>query len=251
MHKILANTTFLGKDLVNLTECHSTNDVAISMIKSGKFREGMVVVSDVQTRGKGQRSNTWIAAAGMNLTFSIVFQPCFLPISQQFIFNMAIANGVLSALQNLASSIQIKWPNDFLDLNGNKLGGMLIENTISGHLFDTSVVGIGINVNQLEFPIRNARSLANLTGKTFNLERLLGELLFFIEEEYLKLKNGAQDTIKETYLDNLYRFAEWATYDDGEIFTGKILGIGPSGHLQMMKQNGKIQSYDLKQIKFI
>jgi len=157
----------------------------------------------------------------------------------------------LSALQNLVSSIQIKWPNDFLDLNGSKLGGMLIENTISGNLFDTSVVGIGINVNQLEFPFRNATSLANLTGKTFNLERLLGELLFFIEEEYLKLKNGAQDTIKETYLDNLYRFDEWANYDDGEIFTGKILGIGPSGHLQMMKQNGKIQSYDLKQIKFI
>lgn len=251
MHKILANTIFLGKDLVNLTECHSTNSVAASMIRSGQFSEGTVIVSEVQSEGRGQRSNSWHAAPGLNLTFSIIFKPTFLPVNQQFNLNMAMANGVVQALRDIHPKIQIKWPNDFLHENGNKLGGILIENTISNHLFDTSVVGIGINVNQLEFPIENAISLAGITGKTYDLEWLLKQLLVPIEKQYLKLKSGFHQSIKDSFMGHLYRLGEWASYDDGKPFIGKILGLGPHGHLSIMKQNGKIQSYDFKQIKFI
>ncbi|NHE58154.1 biotin--[acetyl-CoA-carboxylase] ligase [Cyclobacterium plantarum] len=251
MHKILANTIFLGKDLVNLTECHSTNSFAASMIKSGQFSEGTVIVAEVQTKGRGQRNNSWHAAPGLNLTFSIIFKPNYLHVDQQFDLNMAMAFGVLEVLQNIHPKIQIKWPNDFLDVNGNKLGGMLIENTISGNLFDTSIVGIGINVNQMEFPVENAISLAGITGKTFDLEWLLEQLLVSIEKQYLLLKNGSHQSIKDSYMDHLFRMGVWASYDDGEPFIGKILGVGPYGHLSIMKQNGKIQSYDFKQIKFI
>ncbi|SHN08499.1 BirA family transcriptional regulator, biotin operon repressor / biotin-[acetyl-CoA-carboxylase] ligase [Cyclobacterium lianum] len=251
MHKILANTIFLGKDLINLTECHSTNEIARNLIKNGAYREGTVVITDKQTRGKGQRNSTWHAATGLNLTFSIILTPGFLPVHQHFYFNMAMANGVLSGLATLYGEVQIKWPNDFLSAEGKKLGGMLIENSLSGRLFDTSVIGIGINVNQFSFPVPNATSLASLTGKSYELAMVLAALLGALEEQYLKLKDGALEAIKRRYLDHLYRLGSWAEYNDGHQFTGKILGVAPSGHLLISKQNGETQSYEPKQIRFI
>ena len=78
MHKILANTVFLGKEIINLTDCHSTNEVALSMVRSGLAKDGVVVITSNQTKGKGQRGNKWISPPGQNLTFSMVFTPRFL-----------------------------------------------------------------------------------------------------------------------------------------------------------------------------
>ncbi len=75
---------FLGKDVLFLSECHSTNDKAIELIREKVAKEGSVVICDHQTRGKGQRGNTWETQAGQNLTFSLVLQPNFLDVSEQF-----------------------------------------------------------------------------------------------------------------------------------------------------------------------
>ena len=251
MHKILANTVFLGKDLQILTDCHSTNETALSLVRSGKATEGTVVLALNQTRGKGQRGRQWYAAPGMNLTFSIVLRPVFIPVNHQFVLNMAVALGVRKGLSGFVSGLSIKWPNDFLYEGGKKVGGMLLENSVRGRQLLLQVAGIGINVNQLEFPVPQAISLAGISGNTFLLDEVLLAILQSVEDYYLRLKAGEREAIHNEYLEQLYRFGSWATYNDGELFTGKITGVAEDGRLQVRKQNGSIACYDLKQIAFV
>ena len=250
MHKILANTVFLGKETINLTDCHSTNEVALSMVQSGTVKEGTVIITPNQTKGKGQRGNQWFSKAGLNLTFSMVFFPTFLSIENQFMLNMAIASGIREGLDGFAKNIQVKWPNDFFH-DGRKLGGMLIENRLKGQFLQSSVVGVGININQIEFNVENAVSLSHIYGGKLELNEVLKEILENVEKQYSLLKNNSFNTIKDSYINSLFGFGEWKTYDDGEIFSGKISGVGNSGHLEICKQNGDLKRYELKQIRWV
>ncbi|GAB2987612.1 biotin--[acetyl-CoA-carboxylase] ligase [Cyclobacterium sediminis] len=250
MHKILANTVFLGKEIINLTDCHSTNDVALSMVRSGLINDGAVVIAHNQSRGKGQRGSQWESLPGLNLTFSLVLFPSFLSINDQFILNMAIAIGVKQGLNRYVNDVAVKWPNDFY-YQGKKLGGMLLENRLKSQYLDHSIIGLGINVNQTAFKTKGAISLKGILGTDLDLNEVLSEILKNIEKWYLHLKTESFKSIKETYQNSLYLFDKWATYDDGEIFSGKITGVGNFGHLEMLKQNGKHIRYELKQIRLI
>tara|TARA_R110002050_G_scaffold72606_4_gene156350 strand:+ start:15900 stop:16661 length:762 start_codon:yes stop_codon:yes gene_type:complete len=250
MHKILANTVFLGKEIINLTDCHSTNEVALSMVRSGLVKEGAVVTTSNQTKGKGQRGNKWISPPGQNLTFSMVFTPRFLSIDEQFMLNMAVAIGVQQGLDTFVKDVKLKWPNDFF-LHDKKLGGMLIENRLQGRFLESSVIGVGININQIEFNIENAVSLKSLTGQGFDLNQVLFSVLEKVEQQYLNLKKESYKSIKDQYQQLMYLKDEWATYDDGETFKGKIIGVGNYGHLEMCKQNGEVSRYELKQIRLV
>ena len=250
MHKILANTVFLGKEIINLTDCHSTNEVALSMVRSGLIHEGAFVIAYNQTKGKGQRGSQWESSPGLNLTFSMVLFPTFLSINDQFILNMAIAIGVKQGLNRYVNDLAVKWPNDFY-YDGKKLGGMLLENRIKGQYLDHSIIGLGINVNQTDFKTRGAISLKDITGTELDLNEVLSEILRHVEIWYRHLQTKSFKSIKETYQNMLYLFDKWATYDDGEIFSGKITGVGNFGHLEMSKQNGEQIRYELKQIRLI
>ena len=83
MYKILANTLFLGKDIHFLPDCHSTNDMALQALRQNQAAEGSIFITNHQTRGKGQRGNSWETKPGENLTFSLVLQPRFLDLSEQ------------------------------------------------------------------------------------------------------------------------------------------------------------------------
>jgi BirA family biotin operon repressor/biotin-[acetyl-CoA-carboxylase] ligase len=249
MHKILANTVFLGKETINLTDCHSTNEVALSMVRSGTAKEGIVINTPNQTKGKGQRGNQWLSQAGLNLTFSMVFFPTFLSVDNQFVLSMAMANGVKDGLERFVNGIKVKWPNDFF-YDGRKLGGMLIENRLKGKFLQSSVVGVGININQMVFNVENAVSLSHIYGEELVLNEVLSEILEKVEKQYLLLKSKSFTSIKDKYLSSLFGYGEWETYNDGEIFEGKISGVGNYGHLEMCKQNGQLKRYEPKQISW-
>jgi BirA family biotin operon repressor/biotin-[acetyl-CoA-carboxylase] ligase len=114
MYKILANTIFLGKDVLFLPECHSTNDIALQRIRQGNAKEGSIIICEHQTQGKGQRGNTWEAEKGSNLTFSLVLQPDFLDLSEQFYLNMMVSNAIRRLLHDYVPSLKVKWPNDLV-----------------------------------------------------------------------------------------------------------------------------------------
>jgi BirA family biotin operon repressor/biotin-[acetyl-CoA-carboxylase] ligase len=251
MHKILANTLFLGKDIIYLTECHSTNDEAIRLFKSGRAIEGSIIYTSKQTKGKGQRGNRWYSEPDKNLTFSLVLTPLFLDATEQFELNMAIAVGVQEVLNAYVEDTRIKWPNDFVHLSQGKLGGMLIENSVSGLGIEMSVVGLGLNINQLEFPFPTATSLAKIGGSDIYLDEFFKVLIASLEKYYLLLKQGKRKEIREIYLRQLYRLDQWAPYADKEPFTGRIIGVSPLGKLLMEKQNAERVSYSFKEVSFL
>ena len=115
MYKIPANTVFVGKNLVSVSECHSTNTEAFALIQTAKAHAGTVVITDHQTNGRGQRGSNWEAQPGMNLTFSIILQPKALAVQDQFYLNMVTALALHDFLNSLSlAGVKIKWPNDML-----------------------------------------------------------------------------------------------------------------------------------------
>lgn len=252
MYKILANTIFLGKDVHFLPECHSTNDMAMELVKNGKAIEGTIVVTDHQTRGKGQRGNSWESGQGQNITFSLVLQPKFLDVTEQFLLNIAVSCAIVKVLKEYVLDIKVKWPNDIVAPGMGKIGGVLIENSIGSRGWEVAIVGIGLNINQSDFAVSTAQSLKTLTGTEFNREELLKLLVAQLEQEYIQLKRGNVTSLWKDYLSNLFLKDEWAQYSVGEqLVEGKIIGVSATGQLQLEDRFGVVNSFGLKEIKFL
>ena len=251
MYKILANTIFLGKDVLFLPECHSTNDTAMQLVRSGKAKEGSVVICAYQSKGKGQRGNVWEVEPGKNLTFTLVLRPDFLDISQQFLLNMFVSNAILKVLQDYIPDLQVKWPNDLVVPDSGKLGGILIENILGPKGWEYALVGIGVNINQVRFLPNRACSLSSLTGSNFDLEELFKLMIAQLEQGYIALKKGKHKEIREKYLSQLFRLGEWASFfvKSNQIL-GKIIGISAEGKLVLENENGDKEEFGLKEIQF-
>jgi BirA family biotin operon repressor/biotin-[acetyl-CoA-carboxylase] ligase len=252
LYNISANTLFMGKQVIYLPTCHSTNDTAAEKILQGEVFEGAVVITSHQTAGRGQRGNSWEAAPNQNLTFSLILQPRFLKAADQYALNIAIAVGVSGFLTKyFTESIKIKWPNDIYYEN-KKLGGILIENTVKAQYIEHSIVGIGLNINQSDFYENRAVSMKAISGKEYSLKQVLGQLLESLEKNYLFLRNGHHDILKSRYLQNLYKYQEVHLFEDetGKIFAGKIIGIDKTGRLVVEVEN-KLQYFSFKEIKFL
>lgn len=249
MYKIPANTLFTGQKLVYMPECHSTNNEAVQLLQNTpQVAEGTVVITDNQTAGRGQRGNTWQSEAGKNLTLTIILKPVFLHPKDQFKLNMAVSLALYDYLTSQVDAVKIKWPNDMM-IGNQKTCGMLIENQVSGHQIQSSIVGIGLNVNQQSFELSTPTSLANKKGHEFELNQVLAELLERIEGRYLQLRAGIDLT--EEYCYALYGKGEKRNFKSGEeVFEGVITGIDSVGLLEVEIGSGK-RYFDLKQIQFL
>ena len=203
-----------------------------------------------QTAGIGQRGNHWEAAPGMNLTFSLVLHPAFLPADRQFKLTQALslALGDFLSIFNFQFSIRIKWPNDIY-VDGKKICGTLVSTRLAGTQITSAVCGIGLNVNQTEFPdwVPNPTSLALLTGREFDLEPLLRQLLGCIERRYDDLKNGLDP--EPEYLERLLNIGVPARYKyNEEVITATITGVDPHGRLLLTAGDGRRLSCGMKEI---
>jgi BirA family transcriptional regulator, biotin operon repressor / biotin---[acetyl-CoA-carboxylase] ligase len=253
LYKIPANTKFIGKKIIYLPTCHSTNDIATGLL--AQIEEGTVVITSNQTAGKGQRGNHWEAEAGANLTFSVVLRPIFLPLGKQFYFNMCVALAISEALLPLlgeqSMNLKLKWSNDIYFQN-YKLGGVLIENTLENTYLKTSIVGIGINVNQEKFAYPQAISLKNILQKPMGLADVLESILTSLETKYLALRAGHYQALQQAYINSLYWYQETRTFQDAnrQVFTGKIIGVEENGRLRV-ESSQKILVYDFKEIVFL
>jgi BirA family biotin operon repressor/biotin-[acetyl-CoA-carboxylase] ligase len=251
MYKILANTLFLGKDIHFLPDCHSTNDMALQALRQKEAGEGSIFITDHQTHGKGQRGNSWETKPGENLTFSLVLQPKFLDLSEQFLLNMAISNAIRRCLQEYVPGLLVKWPNDLVVPGFGKIGGILIENLVGSSGWDYAVVGIGININQNQFASPKATSLSFITGNSYPLEELFKLLIVHLEQAYIALKKGKNAVLTREYLQHLYLINEWAVFKVGEEeLEGKIIGLTDSGNLLLELPTGRQQSFGIKEISF-
>lgn len=232
-----------------MPECQSTNTLLADLTTRSDLPEGTLVITANQTAGRGQRGNTWTVTPGLNLTFSILFKPVFLHPANQFALVIATSLAVSDYLRRKSVYPEIKWPNDVL-VQEKKIAGMLIENSIAGETLQQSIVGIGLNINQQEWPIATATSLAMQTKKLYDLREELPILLSVLEERYLALRAGETEDQKKEYLNHLYGIGKALTFDaGGTTFPGTIETIDQAGRLVIRSAEGT-RSFSNKEVAF-
>jgi BirA family transcriptional regulator, biotin operon repressor / biotin---[acetyl-CoA-carboxylase] ligase len=251
LYKSPANTLFVGKNVVFVPECHSTNTLATQLSQNSTAIEGTVVITSNQTAGRGQRGNSWNVEPGQNLTLSLILKPGFLTISEQFFLNVVVSLAVRDVLEGfLPEATHIKWPNDIL-VHEKKICGILIENQLRGKTIETSVVGIGLNVNQTNSLPERATSLTIESKRPWDLNELFGELLGRLESRYLLLKQQKFTALKSDYLKNLYRKNQKHFYQtDSETFEGEITGVDDQGKL-VVEVGNEVRNFEVKQIRYL
>jgi len=236
---------------LKIESCPSTNSYLMEWAEKELLPEGTVVVTNNQTAGKGQRNNVWESQSGKNLTFSVLLHPQFLPLHQFFLLSEIISLGIKDALDIYTDGISIKWPNDIYYQN-KKICGILIENEVTGQRFSQSIIGIGLNINQAEFLSNapNPVSLKQITGKEFDLNVLLKEIIDNCFSWYEKLRQGQTQEIEEAYFNSLYRNKGFHSYrDESGTFEASIERVGPDGFLHLCTKEGNIRKYAFKEVK--
>lgn len=248
------NTHLIGRRVDFYESLDSTNDFVKLNLHQANFPEGTVVLARYQTKGRGQMGNVWDSSANLNLTFSIVLYPRFLSPTQQFSINLCISTALQEAIKYFLPNrpVKVKWPNDLYVAN-HKIAGILIENIIMGNKINASIVGIGLNVNQENFPkkLSNPTSLRIESGLEFELQTVLEQICQQIELQYKRLKSGLNHQLRDQYLQVLFRFKEIGLYErEGKVFEGQIVDVNPDGQLVLETDSG-IEAFANKQIRFV
>lgn len=216
------------------------------------WSEGTLVYTSYQTNGRGQLTNTWESEADRNILMSMYFAPTWLPVKEQFVLSQAVALGVVDFLSNYASGFQIKWPNDIY-WHHQKIAGILIEQNLWGASIASSIVGIGLNVNQLTFvsDAPNPVSLCQIIQKEIDWKEVLPVLQTALMNRYKQAQNDAAK-IQEDYANALYLNKQWAWFRDekGE-FEGCIHFVEPRGYLHIVDRAGCDRKYAFKEVQFL
>ncbi len=234
-----------------MPSCHSTNDIAMEMVRKSDTREGTVIITDEQVKGRGQRGNEWLTTPGKNITLSLILKPNFIKATNQYFLNMAISIAVNNTIKYYLDKLkcEIKWPNDIL-VNRKKIAGILIENNLTGRNLEYSIVGIGLNVNQLDFNGLKGTSLKQELEVDFSLREVLQKLIENIEAYYLKLKASKNSEIKEEYLESLLGYKTRLRFRSEYEFDGLIEDVSDTGILSVFI-NGSVKTFDFKEIEFL
>lgn len=239
-------------NIIHLNEIDSTITYLKRTSKNKHLVEFTTVLADYQTAGYGQQGNFWESEAHSNLLFSFILYPDFCQANQQFCLSQMISIAIKETLEKYVSNISIKWPNDIY-WKDKKICGILIDQDIIGTKIDLSIIGIGVNINQPHFKSNapNPISLFQITGKKYNLQEILIDILLCTKNYYKRLIAGDNTFISQKYFNSLYRRNGYYPYYDREgKFMARIKKILPSGNLILIDQNGKERSYQFKEVSF-
>ena len=183
---------------------------------------------------------------------SLLLFPAFLSASHQFQLSRLVSVAICEVLDSLGASPHIKWPNDILSTKG-KIAGILLEHGISGGNISHTIAGVGLNLNQREFPEfpMPASSLFLETGKKTRVRDMAEILVKGIMDKYQLLKEGERHKLEKDYLDRLYRLGERSRFKvkAGEM-EGIIRGVSEFGEL-LVERKGQLRSYGHEEIALI
>ena len=169
----------MESNIIWLKSTDSTNsELRRRLDQSGNLT---IVAAEMQSAGRGQGDHTWHSAPGQNLTFSILLKHNCLKASDALAVTSIMALGIRDYLRTKGVEPWIKWPNDIW-VGEKKICGILVENTINSGMIEFSIVGVGLDLNQTDWPseLPNPVSLKDLTGKDYDTHeelRLLSEAL--------------------------------------------------------------------------
>lgn len=236
-----------SKMIHHLQRVSSTNDLA----QGEGYGHGDIIWAEEQSAGRGQRGRNWISDLGENLTFTVVLSPKSLPIKEQFSLLRVTALSLIEALSQFGIEAKIKWTNDIY-VGDKKICGVLIENRIEAGMVSKSIIGIGLNVNQIKFSssLPNPTSMRCEKGVEFNREEVLNaihsRLMSYASRDDL-------NSLCEPYHQSLYRLGELHTYrdSDGNLFTAKIIKVASTGELTLEKEDLTQCSYLFREVQFV
>ncbi|MDQ5930262.1 MAG: BirA family transcriptional regulator [Bacteroidota bacterium] len=240
--------------LIKLDAIDSTNDFLKALAINQDLENFTVVTAQSQTKGRGQMGTIWTTEKGKNLIMSL-FVKDFLPtIAQVFDLNILISVSIIQALESLnIPKLNIKWPNDILS-GSYKIGGILIENSIkhTGSIY--SIVGLGLNVNQIQFEnLPKASSIAVVCNQEFDKEMILEQIIEKIKIN-IQSFNKNKDSLQDLYTNLLFKkniptaFKNLNTHQN---FMGVIQGVTPNGKLRLLLENDTIETFEIKEIQML
>ncbi len=242
-----------NRHIIKFDEIESTNSYLKKLVREKHIEEGTIIIADFQTGGRGQMGNSWFSSKYKNLLFSLVIYPYKVKANEQFIISRIVSLAIKKLLEQFTGNISIKWPNDIY-WNNKKIAGILIENDLLGDSIDNSVIGIGLNINEKEFPdeLPNPVSLFQITGKEYDREVLLDIFITEFSKLYSEMQKSGFGNIENEYMTNLYRKDNYYWFEDANgRFKAKIEDVLPSGHLILSDINSNIGiKYSFKEVKF-
>lgn len=242
-------------------EVISTNTLLKEMMLYDNSLPHLSVVSaSFQTSGRGQRENHWESERDKNLLFSLLLKPENMSAYNAFSLSKIVSVAIVRWLSQYVQNVKIKWPNDIYCGN-KKICGILIENSLMGNNLNTSIVGVGININQTEFSkdLPNPVSLAQLTGKSYNLQDMLAQVVNEIEEQYNAHFRDEESNIDAQYHQALYQLNRLCKYrsllpahsDEDALFEATIVGVCQNGSLMLQCKDNSISTFAFKEIEFL
>jgi len=239
--------------IIKLNAIDSTNSYLRQLCSEKALEDYTIVVAEHQTQGRGQMGTVWDSEKGKNLMFSLFKDLSMHEVEFPFYLSMAISLAIVKTFKALnIPDLHIKWPNDILSAD-KKICGILIENVIKNKLSST-IIGIGINVNQTEFDnLPKASSLKNITGVNYNLDEILQSIIKDTKYYSMLLQDEKYDAVKTEYEMRLFRKDKPSTFrnTEGELFSGFIKGVTKYGKLQVLLEDEIVKKFDLKEIELL
>ena len=241
-------------EIIKLNATNSTNTYLKNLLKEKQVKDLSCIWALSQTQGRGQQGAKWISEPGKNLTFSILKKFENLSSEYHFLLNMEVSLAIFRALKKLyIPDLAVKWANDILS-SKKKICGILIENTLHKEQISASIIGIGVNVNQIFFnDLPNVSSLQKIMGHPFDLEEVLLLICQELEVSLKSLSPTRFESMLDEYHTHLFRKDKPSTfeYPNGERFMGYIRGVSHNGQLQVEQEDALMSSFSLKEIKLL
>lgn len=244
----------MSYSIIKLDAIDSTNDFLKDLGRSRMLDNFTVVCATRQTKGKGQMGAKWESESGKNITVSILIKNLITNIADIYVLNIAIALSIIAVLEQFKiDNLAIKWPNDIM-AGSKKIGGILIENSIKADKNIESVVGIGLNVNQVIFyDLVKATSMALILGHEVNLDIIIAKIVTEIQFNYNNIVAHKEYDLWLLYHKNLFKINVPIAFENTrkQQFMGIIQGVTKTGKLQVLDDNDAIKLFGIKEIKML
>jgi len=239
--------------IIKLNAIDSTNSFLKKMAHFSLLENFTIVVAKEQTKGRGQMGSRWLSEINKNLLCSVFVRFDSFSVAHQVLVNYAVSVAIVNVLNTYKiPKVAIKWPNDILSSN-KKICGILVENVIQKKEIKSSVIGIGLNVNQIDFPVNfNATSILKEINTEVNLDEFLIQLITELKTQISYITNASTNVLKKNYLKYLYKKNIPTMFKNSKsvLFMGKIIGVSPVGKLQIELENDLIEEFGIKEISF-
>lgn len=239
--------------IIELPAVASTNSELKDRSANQNLANWTVLSAKSQSAGRGQAGNTWETEPDKNIICSIFFRPHNIAADKQFILSKAIAVGIVRYLDSVGIAATIKWPNDIY-VGSKKICGILIENTLIGNKINTSIAGIGLNLNQSVFSDRlpNPTSVKLETDQSFDRVKETEKLALSVQKSISTLSENSYEIINSDYHNLLYKKGILSLFKAKDhLFQGTIISVSDTGPITIVDETTKeSQQFYFKEVEF-